>query len=204
MFYEDPIPGYSKYEVRVSTYYRTEDMKKFFVWGKTNQYAVDKTRDILQIFYPELDFNFEQFIPPCDEKVCEFDGISSIGRSTIQAYLYIVKEKEMDKTVVITQKEYDHLLEQRNELIHAQAMMTEGILVKLPWAIGTSILIIQLQRSGEYRLGVGEFSFSNMEDYKDGRIFTDVKKAGQALIDFNSRVKPLSYRSFLESEKKNV
>ena len=203
MFYEEPIPGYNKCEVRVTTYYRTEDMKKFFVWAESDRHAIDKTLDILKIFYPELEFDYEYSIP-CEEKVCEYLGMSSMGRSTIQAYLYLEGEKEVDKTVIITKKEYDHLREQRDELIHAQAMMTEGILVKLPWAIGTSILIIQLQRSGEYRLGVGEFSFSNMEDYKDGRIFTDVKKAGQALIDFNSRVKPLSYRSFLESEKKNV
>ncbi len=76
----------------------------------------------------------------------------------------------------------------REKLMKYEKDEAEGLLIRIPFPIGTPVLAIKPDSEGQvgtYRLCVYEFELVHLKLFNEGLIFTDVVKASEKLIEMN-------------------
>lgn len=76
----------------------------------------------------------------------------------------------------------------REKLMKYEKDEAKGLLIRIPFPIGTPVLAIKPDSEGQvgtYRLCVYEFELVHLKLFNEGLIFTDVAKASEKLKEMN-------------------
>lgn len=160
IFEEKPItkPGFKKYVIK------TVDMEgvreSFNLWGCPG-YTIDKTLSILKMLFPQYKFEVAYAV---FSAVSRFDGMNEDNEIVFIAHLYDEEEEPVNETIASKLQAYE---EDENK----------GLLIRLPFKIGTPVLMIITGRGNSLYIVIEEFDLKHLKAYESGYIFTDVDKA---------------------------
>lgn len=185
----------NKYELRIARADRVGVFQKIHIFEETTDKAVRRAWDILEKEFPDLG---RDTIYPGDlsTKIAQFD-LFSFSRPKVvlqQAYLYLV-----NKGVKIMTEEKK--IKDDNLLDSMLNDIGEGLLIRLPFRIGTPVIMIMRSRDGDIRTILVTFELDHLSKYKEGFIFNDIGKAMERIDEL--RKSGPTYRSFFTAKDRD-
>lgn len=140
------------------------DFRNHFLMEGSSNVIAQRTYETLKKLYPDYTFDEENLLTL---ESARFYGRDSSNHIRVLAYILEASDADIEESTTYEKG---------------------NLLIRIPFPVGTPVLVIKTDGGGQlgkYILDIEEFHLNLLDKYDKGLVFTDLRKANEAVIEMN-------------------